>query len=59
MTAIDDLQSNYNNFKVKQETVKEVKRKTKKILYMVETLARYYLNEAQLKTGQSREAYLK
>ena len=44
MTAIDDLQSSYAQFKIKQESAKEVKRKVKKALQMTETLVHYYLN---------------
>ena len=51
MTAIDDLQSSYKHFKVKQVAKKKVKRTLK----MTETLIRYYLNEAQLKAELKKE----
>ena len=55
MTAIDDLQASYKQFKIKQEANKEAKKKLKKTLKMTETIIRYYLNEAQLKTEMRTE----
>ena len=47
MTAIDDLQSSYKQFKVRQEVGKDAKRKAKRAMQMTETLVRYYLSEAK------------
>ena len=47
MTAIDDLQSSYKQFKVRQEVGKDAKRKVKRAMQMTETLVRYYLSEAK------------
>ena len=55
MTAIDDLQSSYKQFKIKNEASKEAKKKVKRTLKMTETLVMYYLNEAQLKVEIKKE----
>ena len=47
MTAIDDLQSSYKQFKARQEMSKDAKRKVKRAMQMTETLVRYYLSEAK------------
>ena len=47
MNVIDDLQSSYAQFKIKQEAGKESKKKIKQIVQKFETLTRYYLFEAQ------------
>lgn len=49
MTAIDDLQSSYANFKIKHDVGRESKKKLKKVLHLTEVLVRHYLSEAQLR----------